>query len=222
MTKKMSFMTILLALVFMVGCGGQGADQPGSQDKSDEIIVLKEKVKTLEEENKGLKEENEFLKGKIQTLEGETEPEVESPTQEEGEEELPVFGADDQGVMILKSNVVVKTDEPLINKMQFLANELGKEVFGGLKMEAKSIEKIEDKEILTVNLLEGTGDKDGKGWMDSYFQGSTGGKSTETALIETFLQREYGGRWIQGVMFTLDGEKISQDHVPNLEGPIFR
>ncbi len=221
MTKKMSFMTILLALVFIVGCGGKDADKLNGQDKNEETIVLEEKITTLEAENKKLMEENEFLKDKIQTLEGEDEPIVESP-QLDGEEELPVFGADDQGKMVFKSSVVLKTDEPLINKMQFLADELGKAVFGNLKMEAKSIEKIENKEILTINLLEGTGDKDGKGWVDSYFQGSTGGKSTETALIETFLQREYGGRWIQGVMFTLDGEKINLDHVPNLAGPIFR
>ncbi len=222
MNKKMSFMTILLTLVFVVGCGSKVADPKDAQDKNNQIIVLEKKVKELEDENKVLKEENSALKSKIELLEGSGKPVVDNPAQEEGEEELPVFGADDQNQMILVSSVVVKTDEPLINKMQFLANELGDKVFGGLKIEVKSIDMIENKEILMVNLIEGTGDKDGKGWKDNYFQGSTGGKNTEIALVETFLQREYGGRWIQGVMFTLEGEKISQDHVPNLEGPIFR
>lgn len=221
MTKKMSIMTILLTLIFVVGCGGSGAGQTDGEDKN-QVVTLEERIKNLEEENQVLKAENEELTAEIKALTGGENPQVGTPSEGDGEEELPVFGADDEGNMMMVSSVVVKTDEPLINKMQFLADELGKTVFKGLKMEAKSIDKIEDKEILTVNLLEGTGDQDGKGWQDSYFQGSTGGKSVEIALAETFLQREYGGRWIQGVMFTLDGEKINQDHVPNLSEPMFR
>lgn len=222
MMKKISLIAILMMMVFAVGCGGSDDDQVETPSENSEVVILEEKVQNLEDENQALIEENEDLKAQLEALENnEEDPTLDPDGQAEGEEELPVFGSNESGDMVLASSVVVKTDEPLINKMQFLADELSEEVFGGLEIEAKSIDKIEEKETLVVD-LKTPEDENAIGWVDGYFQGSTGGRSTETALIETFLQREYGGRWVEGVMFTLDGETIGLDHVPNLSQPSFK
>lgn len=221
MMKKFSVIAILMTMVFAVGCGKGDADQPETPSESSEVIVLEEKVQTLVDENKALMEENSDLKAQIEALKDGEGPVLDPSGQAEGEEELPIFGSNENGDILLVSSVVVKTDEPLINKMQFLADELSAKVFNNLEIKAKSIDTIEGKETLVVDLMT-PADANAIGWTDGYFQGSTGGRSTETALIETFLQREYGGRWVEGVMFTLDGDTIGLDHVPNLSQPSFK
>lgn len=208
---------LLMALSLLVACGtstnGTGADNEAK------IKQLEAQVATLEADNAALKEENETLKTEIEQLKAEGGG---SGIIEEEEEELPVFGAEEDGTMTQVMSVVVKTDEPLLNKMQMLADKLGEEVFGGLTMKALEIKEESGKSILYMDLIEGSGAVGAKSWVYDYFQGSTGGLMTETALIETFLQREYAGVWIDGVHFTLDGETIEFDHVPNLAETVMR
>ncbi len=210
---------ILMTVSLLAACGNKANDSGALEDN---IVKLEERIATLEADNAELSEENAALKAEIETLKGETpDGPAETPVEEE-EEELPVFGAEEDGTMVQVSTVVVKTDEPLINKMTMMANELSDKFFEGLEMEAEEIRTIDGKEILVVDLKEGSGAVGEKSWVYDYFQGSTGGLVTETALTETFLQREYGGRWIEGVLFTLDGESIEFDHVPNLKDVILR
>lgn len=221
MRKNMlRILAILMALSLLVACGNQ-TDGDLEALKGD-ITKLEEQLATVEADNAELMEENKALKAEIEALKsGETpeEPVDENPMEEE-EEELPIFGAEEDGTMIQASTIVVKTDEPLINKMNMMGQELGEAVFGGLTMEAVEIREEDGKDILYVDLKEET-DAD-PSWVYDYFQGSTGGLVTETALTETFLQREYGGIWIDGVHFTLNGETIEYDHVPNLRETILR
>ncbi len=211
---------MLMTLALLVACGNKDTNDSGALQEN--ITKLEERIATLEADNAELVEENTALKAEIETLMGETPEEpAETPVEEE-EEELPVFGAEEDGTMVQVSTVVVKTDEPLINKMKMMADELSDKFFEGLEMEAEEIRNIDGKEILVVDLKEGSGAVGEKSWVYDYFQGSTGGLVTETALKETFLQREYGGRWIDGVLFTIDGESIELDHVPNLKDVILR
>ena len=215
-------LAILMALSLLVACGNQ--TEGDLEALKSDITKLEDKIMTLEADNAELMEENEALKAEIETLKsGETpeEPVEENPMEEE-EEELPIFGAEEDGTMIQASTIVVKTDEPLINKMNMMGLELGEAVFNGLTMEAVEIKEEDGKDILYVDLKEGSGEVGAPSWVYDYFQGSTGGLVTETALTETFLQREYGGVWIDGVHFTLDGETIEYDHVPNLRETILR
>ncbi|MFH5836538.1 hypothetical protein ACHAL6_10735 [Proteiniclasticum sp. C24MP] len=223
MRKNMlRILAILMALSLLVACGNQ--TEGDLEALKGDITKLEDKIMTLEADNAELMEENEALKAEIETLKsGETpeEPVEENPMEEE-EEELPIFGAEEDGTMIQASTIVVKTDEPLINKMNMMGLELGEAVFEGLTMEAVEIKEEDGKDILYVDLKEGSGEVGAPSWVYDYFQGSTGGLVTETALTETFLQREYGGVWIDGVHFTLDGETIEYDHVPNLRETILR
>lgn len=222
MRKNMlKVLAVIMSLSLLVACGKETSDLEPLQEN---ITELEQKISTLEADNAELKEENEALKTEIEILKSGVpveEPVDEDPMVEE-EEELPIFGAEEDGTMIQVSTIVVKTDEPLINKMTMMGNELGDKVFNGLKMEAVEIKEEEGKDILYVDLKEGSGEVGAPSWVYDYFQGSTGGQVSETALVETFLQREYGGVWIDGVNFTLDGESIQYDHVPNLKETILR
>jgi predicted RNase H-like nuclease (RuvC/YqgF family) len=223
MRKNMlKVLAVIMSLSLLVACGKESTDDLDPQQGN--ITELEERIATLEADNAELKEENDALKAEIEILKSEEpaeEPVDEDPMVEE-EEELPIFGAEEDGTMIQASTIVVKTDEPLINKMTMLGDELGDKVFNGLTMEAVEIKVEDGKDILYVDLKEGSGEVGAASWVYDYFQGSTGGQVTETALVETFLQREYGGIWIDGVHFTLDGESIQYDHVPNLKETILR
>jgi len=139
MRKNMlRILAILMALSLLVACGNQ-TDGDLEALKGD-ITKLEEQLATVEADNAELMEENEALKAEIEALKsGETpeEPVDENPMEEE--EELPIFGAEEDGTMIQASTIVVKTDEPLINKMNMMGQELGEAVFGGLTMEAVEI-----------------------------------------------------------------------------------
>lgn len=221
MMKKnlLKIAAVMMSLSLLVACGNKNTSDSGALQEN--IAKLEEKIATLEADNAELVEENTALKAEIETLKS-GNPEVPAEPVEEDEEELPVFGSEEDGNMVQVSTVVVKTDEPLLNKMKMMADELSEKFFQGLEMEAKEIRTIDGKEILVVDLKEGSGAAGEKSWIYDYFQGSTGGLVTETALTETFLQREYGGRWVEGVLFTIDGESIELDHVPNLKDVILR
>jgi hypothetical protein len=60
-------------------------------------------------------------------------------------------------------------------------------------------------------------------WRTLYFQGSTGGACTTIMLVQTFLQNDYDGSWLDGVESYYDGRPISDqwDHI-DLSGTKYR
>lgn len=117
----------------------------------------------------------------------------------------------------------------LNQKLREIGNKLSQYCFNGLPIELKHIKDIEGKKIAVVNLKESTinegldiEDKIGYTWVDNYFQGSTGGMQTYVKLVETFLQRDYKGEWIDGVEFLYEGSKIDFEHVEGLSEIIYR
>lgn len=111
----------------------------------------------------------------------------------------------------------VKLDEKLSleEKLSALGESLSIEAFEGATIEVGKLEEVEGKKVITINLK-------GKDAWNKFFQGSTGGSMTQTALIDSFLQRDFKGEWIDGVKFTLDGEDINLDHVPGLSDIRYR
>ena len=218
--------TALLTLSMLTACGSKTTSEVKTLNEA--VATLESKITDLETENTSLKaditaltEERDNFKAQlgIENVETPVEPVVEPAADEET---LPVFGADNNHQRIKVSSITVKTDEPLLNKMEFLGAELGVKFFGGLTMEAKEIKTVSGKKVLVMNLIEGSGTVGEKSWVYDYFQGSTGGLMTTIALSETFLQKEYSGTWIDGVQFLLDGEKIDFEHVEGLSEIIFR
>jgi len=214
--------TALLTLSMLTACGSK---------TTSEVKTLNENVLKLETKITELENENTTLKADITALTEERDSllaqmgkvDVETPVEPAADEEtLPVYGADNNHQRIKVSSVTVKTDEPLLNKMNFLGAELGVKFFGGLTMEAKEIKTVSGKKVLVMNLIEGSGAVGAKSWEYDYFQGSTGGLMTVIALSETFLQKEYSGTWIDGVQFLLNGEKIEFEHVEGLREIIYK
>jgi len=216
----------LLALSMLTACSSKTTSEVKTLNEA--VATLESKITDLETENTSLKaditaltEERDNLKAQlgIGNVETPVEPVVEPGADEET---LPVYGADNNHQRIKVSSVTVKTDEPLLNKMNFLGAEIGVKFFGGLTMEAKEIKTVSGKKVLVMNLIEGSGAVGEKSWVYDYFQGSTGGNISTVALTETFLQKEYSGTWIDGVQFLLDGETIDLEHVEGLSEIIYK
>ena len=218
--------TALLALSMLTACSSKSTTDV--KTLSENIATLESKITDLETENTSLKADITALTEERDTLLVQLENAVvETPVEQvvepaADEENLPVFGADNNSQRIKVSSITVKTDEPLLNKMNYLGAEIGVKFFGGLTMEAKEIKTVNGKKVLIVNLIEGSGAVGEKSWVYDYFQGSTGGNVSTVALTETFLQKEYSGTWIDGVQFLLDGEKIDFEHVEGLSEIIYK
>jgi hypothetical protein len=160
-----------------------------------------------------------------------------------------VYGADPYTLSTTDdSAIAIPEGLPLAERLQILASALSRRRFGNLPIEIVGVEERDGKTIALVNLLESDWNRDlfaremrlwdeGKGeeakslrrksqrpsWRMLYFQGSTGGACTTIMLVDTFLQRDYDGPWLDGVKFYYEGEPISRewDHI-HLSGTKYR
>jgi len=110
------------------------------------------------------------------------------------------------------------------NKLEAIANSLSEVHFSNLPIEVSQITEIDGKKVAIINLKESEENQKindpsqfkGPSWATHYFQGSTGGTITSISLIETFLQKDYEGQWIDGVKFLYNNKVCSFEHVPSL------
>jgi hypothetical protein len=110
---------------------------------------------------------------------------------------------------------------PLKSKLEILAAKVSSFSFGGNPIELVSLNLQNNLWIARINLKEKS---DSHGWGWGYFQGSTGGSITKKMLLNSFLQEEFTGEWIDGVEFTYENKIISSeewDHI-SLEGINYR
>ncbi|PRR81151.1 hypothetical protein [Clostridium vincentii] len=120
------------------------------------------------------------------------------------------------------SDITVKEDLPLQEKLTALANEISTKVFGGLPITIVEIQTIDGKKKAIINLVEKEVTDPNASWSRVYFQGSAGGTMTSNTLIETFAQRAYTGEWIDSMEFQYNGGSIETQHAPKLTGIITR
>lgn len=138
---------------------------------------------------------------------------------------FPVYGPDREA-MNAEINFYVRIPKnlPAIEKLKILADKLSRFKFG-LPIEVLRVKEQKGRKIAVINLLEHkeTDINSELTWRSVYFQGSTGGFFTTKTLIETFLQEDYSGEWIDGVEFYYEGKSISNDwdHI-SLSGTIYR
>ena len=124
--------------------------------------------------------------------------------------------------------ISIPKNDSLETKISTLLDSVSDNNFHNLKIEVLSINEIaEGKKSLLLNLKESPGfiipDSLGnyRNWYD-FFQGSMRGEQTTIILIESVLQREFAGNWIDEVEFYYQNEKIGEwDHV-FLSGKIAR
>lgn len=120
----------------------------------------------------------------------------------------------------LDRKISIPANQSLERKINILLDSISKNNFNNLKIETLRIDEIQNGyKSLKINLRENPDfiipDSLGKyhSWYE-FFQGSMGGERTTIILIESILQREYIGAWINEVEFYYQNEKMGAwDHV---------
>ena len=131
-------------------------------------------------------------------------------------------------IPLIDKHISIPATIVLINKISTLMDSVSCCNFNKLKIEVLGIDSADNNfKTLKINLKENPGfvipDSLGKyrSWYD-FFQGSSGGQQTTIILIESTLQKQYKGDWIDAVVFFYQGELIGEwDHI-NLSGQIKR
>ena len=123
---------------------------------------------------------------------------------------LKVYGPDPEAIRLEAVYTVSVPDTmSLAGRVALLAEKVSQYCFKGLPIQLARIDSSSGSRIAVINLAEA--DRTGHSWRTGFFQGSTGGHFTTASLVETFLQRDSEGQWIDGVEFLYEGEPVSQD-----------
>ena len=131
---------------------------------------------------------------------------------------------------VILKNIELEKKLSVEEKLVELSNEVSNDLFNSLPLELIEIKDIEEKSIAVFNFEEvGQNaekatlfqDYEGDSWFQC-FQGSAGGRVTEYTLIETLLQRNYEGEWIDGINFTYKGGSVEFEHMPKLSEIVYR
>jgi hypothetical protein len=139
-----------------------------------------------------------------------------------------VVGLDEEGKQMELFFVKVEQELPLQTQLSILAGALSRHCFSYLPVEVQGIQEYDGKKVAVINLKEsgGFGIAEtwyGASWVQGFFQGSLGGASTSTILIESFLQRDNPLPWIDGVVFLYEDQTIRGfDHIAALENTVFK
>jgi hypothetical protein len=202
MNKKLVILcaTIFSVIVITSGC---------SNSLKDENIKLTKEVSSMKEKNSGLEKSLEELKEEIKNKNS----------------VYPIYSADvNTYAKEVHFGTYIAENLPLKDKLDALAKTLSEVYFSNLPIQVSEVTEINGKKIAVINLKENeenqnvidTSQFKGQSWATSHFQGSTGGTMTSVCLIETFLQKDYEGQWIDGVKFLYNNKTINFDHVPSL------
>jgi hypothetical protein len=138
---------------------------------------------------------------------------------------LPVFWVD-VNTYAQKVHCYIRVPEHLLlkEKLEYFIGEVSRTRFRDKPIELVSIEQRNNKRIAIINLSESQRSEALRwsgSWYDS-FQGSAGGSITSWSLVETFLQKDYGGEWVDGLQFLYNGNPAEFGHAEKIGGPHFR
>ena len=97
--------------------------------------------------------------------------------------------------------------------MSHLALKLSNEIFQGKPIVLKEIVVEEGKKIAYFNLQDKNKDISSTDNWYSSFQGSTGAQLTLNSIVDTLLQKEFKGDWIDGINLTYNRQYIEFDHI---------
>lgn len=234
--KKIFIAFILgVSVLGMVGCADKENDKnkqevssENNQNEADEK-AKKEEQEKIEAEKKAEEEKKQADKAKeekakkdaeekakkeaAEKLKKEQEAKENNSSNKAQEKTFTLYSVDISGEKTITiGNVKTKSDS-IKENISAIAGALSKKNFESIGIEVKEIKKVNGKLIAYINLK----DSGSKKWAEKYFQGSLGGYTTSTSLIESFLQRKYEGNWIDGVAFTLNNKKIEDTgHIPEL------
>ncbi|MBM7560683.1 hypothetical protein [Fusibacter tunisiensis] len=117
--------------------------------------------------------------------------------------------------------LTVHANASIEDRLLIITQGLSEKVFK-LPMAFIEIKQIFNQDIAYINLLESPDKDKTHAWNIGYFQGSTGSAVTSIALVDSYLQPDYEGAWIDGVKFLYEGETIQFDHVYGLQQTQYR
>jgi len=214
--KKKSVLYIILIItvfVFEAGCGSNALKEE-NEKLTKEVATIKEEKGVLEKENSTLKEENKTLKDSADTKS--------QDKLEESKGTLAIYSVNSDNLKLENSGKLeIDKNKAIKENLQIVANEISKKYFNGLPVVIDKIENTSQGDIAVINLKEDKNNN--KTWGNNYFQGSAGGSITSKLLKENLLQKEYSGKWIDGIRFTHEGRTIEYQHVEDLNnGPFMR
>ncbi|MGL4362758.1 MAG: hypothetical protein ACRCSG_05770 [Cellulosilyticaceae bacterium] len=200
--KIIKMIAISILAIGIVGCG---------KTEDVEIDQLNLKLEMIQEQNRVLEERVEMLTNEVSLLIDENTQlieEFDSVTKKT----LPIYTQDiETGDIVVVKEIKVEKTSSLIEKLQILADELSAQVFQNEPIIVKEIKKINGEQVAIIDLQDK--DKETSMWMSRYFQGTTGGTSTTTAIEETFLQKKYIEPWIDGIQVLYKGEELALEHI---------
>ena len=133
----------------------------------------------------------------------------------------------------ISAYVSMPEDSSVKEKLDIIANKLSSDYFGNLPIVVTKIENKSGKKIAVISLNESKENQGiteplkmkGDTWAIVYFQGSCQGTVTSTTLIESFLQKDYKGEWVDGVSFLYNNSSMNNvdgEHAPDLYEVDFR
>lgn len=229
--KKIFIAFILgVSVIGMVGCADKESKNDSNQEilsknellekeKAEEEAKKEEELKLAEEKVKEEKAKKEAEEKKKKEAEEKAKKEQEAKKNDQNkdtnikEKTFTLYSVDvsnDKTITI--GNVKTKSDD-IKENLSAIASTLSKKNFKSFTIEVKEIKKVSGKSIAYINLK----DSGNKKWSEKYFQGSSGGYITSTSLTESFLQRKYKGKWVDGVVFTYNNKKVEDTgHIPQL------
>ncbi|TDT45756.1 hypothetical protein [Fonticella tunisiensis] len=216
MNKKIIKLASLILLISMLitGC---------SNSLKSENLELKNEIEEVKEKNAILETTINNLKNQLKEQEAKMASEKERKF--ESENIYTIYTADINTYEKKAGEYIyISNETPLKQKLDILVNALSEIYFKNLPIEVVKIEELDKKKIAVINLKESKENKGvtdvskmkGDTWATGFFQGSAGGAITSTQLIETILQREYRGQWIDGVRFLYNNGNCDFEHAPNL------
>lgn len=230
MYKKLIALCIVMFSVGMIASGCSNSLKDENATLTKEISALKEENSKLSNSVVELTEASKNSDDKLKELEA-SNALINEQISKNKNSVYPIYSADiNSYVKVIQFGTYISEGLPIKNKLEALAKALSEVHFSNLPIEVSEIKEIDGKKIAVINLKESEENQKitavlqfkGDSWATSYFQGSTGGTMTSVSLIETFLQKDYEGQWIDGVKFLYNSKICDFQHVPALNKVSYR
>lgn len=129
-----------------------------------------------------------------------------------------VYISPDNYERILTENIItIDKDKTLEQNVKRVIDATMRNFFKDKKYEV-AFKQVNGKSIVTLNLIDENGSR---GWYNT-FQGSTGGYINSNMIIENTLQRDYKGKWVDGLEVLYNGNKAEFQHAQDLENILYK
>jgi hypothetical protein len=126
-----------------------------------------------------------------------------------------IYGMNEQATDIeVQDYVKVSKGTSIQDSLDSIADHLSTQYFSDNGIYVGEIIDKNNKKMVTIDLKENENSTPETAWMTHYFQGSAQANATQSTLVESFLQRQYQGEWIDEVTFYYEGKPLEElDHI---------